>query len=469
MRKCESRRYRGFLVVATMLLVSAGASHAQTDAEVNAGIQFSFASPGARSMGLGGAFVGLADDATAAFTNPAGLVQLSKLEVSAEARRSSYTSQFTDHGHGLGIASNMGRDTITGLRSDTSTEDINNLSFTSLVYPRGRWAVAVYRQELANFAASFKTQGAFLGTFLGTPQEDFNRLYPVDTALRLRIINVGVSGAFRVTDALSIGVGLSEYHFNLSSLTNRYFLPASNPDGSLPPDLIGDPNYTASNVVNFQTLEGSDNNLSGNAGLLWKFSSQWSAGAVFRKGPKFRFDTANTAGPALGIPGIRFATHSAFFHVPDVFGAGLAFRPAENWTITADYDRIRYSQLAKGSIDIFLQQPDPKAPFMVEKLMVNDGNEFHLGVEYVWTKLRYPLAMRLGGWHDPDHKIRFNGNPTDPAMDPLALSVSFRPGQAEYHATGGLGLVMGERFQIDAAYDYSRFLSIASLSAVWRF
>ena len=36
-------------------------------------LQLSFSDPGARSAGLGGAFVALADDATAAFANPAGL------------------------------------------------------------------------------------------------------------------------------------------------------------------------------------------------------------------------------------------------------------------------------------------------------------------------------------------------------------------------------------------------------------
>ena len=48
--------------------------------------EFSFSNPGARSLGLGGAFTALADDATAAFANPAGLVQLGSLEVSAEIR-----------------------------------------------------------------------------------------------------------------------------------------------------------------------------------------------------------------------------------------------------------------------------------------------------------------------------------------------------------------------------------------------
>ncbi|MBU2462359.1 PorV/PorQ family protein [bacterium] len=37
---------------------------------------------GARAVGMGGAFVGLADDSTAAYWNPAGLIQLEKSEVS---------------------------------------------------------------------------------------------------------------------------------------------------------------------------------------------------------------------------------------------------------------------------------------------------------------------------------------------------------------------------------------------------
>ena len=60
-----------------IVAVSAAPAGGQT-----AAFQFSFPNPGARSMGLGGAFVALADDATAALANPAGLVQLAAPEVS---------------------------------------------------------------------------------------------------------------------------------------------------------------------------------------------------------------------------------------------------------------------------------------------------------------------------------------------------------------------------------------------------
>ncbi|MCP4203105.1 MAG: hypothetical protein GY769_14380, partial [bacterium] len=52
----------------TTLLAAAPQLAAQEEALAN--VEFSFSNPGARSMGFGGAFVALADDATAAFANP---------------------------------------------------------------------------------------------------------------------------------------------------------------------------------------------------------------------------------------------------------------------------------------------------------------------------------------------------------------------------------------------------------------
>ena len=75
------------LQVAVVLIALAAPVAAQ---EGPVAFEFSFSNPGARSMGLGGAFAALADDATAAFANPAGLVQLLESEVSLEGRWWSY-------------------------------------------------------------------------------------------------------------------------------------------------------------------------------------------------------------------------------------------------------------------------------------------------------------------------------------------------------------------------------------------
>ena len=44
-----------------------------------------------------------------------------------------------------------------------------------------------------------------------------------------------------------------------------------------------------------------------------------------------------------------------------------------------------------------------------ENYVVGSGDEFHLGFEYVALRPRYAVALRLGAWHDADHKIRYIG------------------------------------------------------------
>lgn len=58
-------------------------------------LNFRFNNPGARANGMGGAFIGLADDATAAYTNPAGLTILTEPEVSIEYKIGEYDNTFT--------------------------------------------------------------------------------------------------------------------------------------------------------------------------------------------------------------------------------------------------------------------------------------------------------------------------------------------------------------------------------------
>ena len=122
-------------------------------------LEFSFSNPGARAMGFGGAFIGLADDATAAYTNPAGLVQLVEPELSLEARAWSHDTPFTAGGRAEGQPSGIGIDTLPGLSFAVSTEDARGLSFLSWVQPFRRWSLALYRHQQARFESRFVTNG----------------------------------------------------------------------------------------------------------------------------------------------------------------------------------------------------------------------------------------------------------------------------------------------------------------------
>src|SRR5262249_22752122 len=153
---------------------------AQSSAEVNAGIQYNFSSPGAHSLARAGAFIADASDATAAYTNPAGLVNVAAREVSFEARSSDFLNRYSARGHAFGPPSGAGTDTISGIQTAQSPNSVRNISFASIVLPLDRYfgdrrvTVAAYRHELANFVASQTTNGVFFD-FEG--QKGY-RLYP---------------------------------------------------------------------------------------------------------------------------------------------------------------------------------------------------------------------------------------------------------------------------------------------------
>src|SRR5690349_21664411 len=77
---------------------------------------FDFSLPGARSRGIAGAFVAIADDATSVYSNPGGLMNLFRPEVSLEMRHWRLTSKVVNAGHAFGPARNIGVDTINGIR-----------------------------------------------------------------------------------------------------------------------------------------------------------------------------------------------------------------------------------------------------------------------------------------------------------------------------------------------------------------
>ena len=83
------RRYtaRGSFVagvtICCVALLTADAA-AQTNERIYEDLDFRFVTPGARAVGMGKTFVGLADDATAAESNPAGMSNLLEQEFSVE-------------------------------------------------------------------------------------------------------------------------------------------------------------------------------------------------------------------------------------------------------------------------------------------------------------------------------------------------------------------------------------------------
>lgn len=455
------------LLLILSLTTTKAPAFGQSNSEALATIQFNFSTPGARSLGLGGAFLGLADDATAAYTNPAGLTVLSKPEISIEGRAWEFDTSFTDGGRRFGAPTGEGIDTVSGLIEGEESSHTRGISFLSVVYPRERWAFAFYRHELANFETRFRTQGAFLDLLEG-PGASF-RLRPVEAETDLEITNFGVSVGYRVNDRLSLGFGLSLYDFALEASTLRFGVPN---DAFF--ERFAD--YSQAAALNLQTQLGKDEDPGATIGFLWRIDERWSLGGVYRQGPDFEFESLSFEKTAVGDDGelvciasnplCLSALTTGTFSVPDAAGLGLAFRPTDRLLLALDVDYLRYSDLAGNAIDVAsggLAVPQG-AP---GELTIDDVFEVHLGAEYVFPDLEYPLALRAGAWLDPDHRQRYEG-PTD-AANARFLATQFPGGDDEVHVSGGMGLVLSERFQVDAALDVADSVVTGSVSAVLRF
>jgi long-subunit fatty acid transport protein len=82
--KGENMRKVGLVLI--LLIAGAGIATAQFS---QLPLDYNILGGGARAHGMGGAFIGLADDATATSWNPAGIAQLDKMEASAVGNFSS--------------------------------------------------------------------------------------------------------------------------------------------------------------------------------------------------------------------------------------------------------------------------------------------------------------------------------------------------------------------------------------------
>ena len=440
------------------LLTAPDAVRAQTNLETNAGVQFNFLTPGAGNLGMGSAFIALAFDATAAYTNPAGLAQVVRPEAWVEARSWRYTHLYTDRGRLVGPHTGVGADDTTGLRDGESRDQVAGPSFASVVYPRGRWTFAVHRHQLVDFEARFDTQGAFLeqirGRSLpGIPGEREGRLAALRNAMELNIVGYGGAVAGRVHPRLLLGLSVSRFEFELDSLARRF----------VPMDPFEGATFAESELVNFQSQVGDDSEWSYSAGVLWQSPRRrWSAGGVFRGGPSFDLEVASvSAVPSDDPRAFDPVRQAAEFHVPDIFGLGLAYRPSDALTVALDYVQVQYSDLTDGFVDIFGLEALGLGEAQIDRFEIDDAGEVHLGTELSFYRRRLPFSVRAGVWYDPDHRLRYEG-------DNLAFHAVFRRGSDELHYAIGAGIV-ARRLQIDAAFDYSERVSVTSLSAGVRF
>ncbi len=471
-------------ILALAAAVTLPAAAQNIDIESLSGLQFSFGNPGARALGMGGAFLGLADDASAAEANPAGLTILRKPEVSIELRNFVEQQSFTTSG----TYPNIER-TAFNHHSNAAV-----ISFGSIVYPIKNFTIgAYYHEPLNNEGGGFviPQRDPFTGDvtplpdffmpqerigntdeyrFSGGPiteQECFARrlqfndpftcvqrvVKPFVSALAVRQRTIGISGAWQAHPRFSVGATARYQRFRESAATLRFAL-LPNSQLVLDQTLIQATAQESDGGVEL----GEETDITFAVGFKWTPIDMVSIGAVYKEGAEydtalFYADSANTGG--------QFITAAeTTFHLPDVAGLGISVRPIPSLTINADAVRVTYSNLVDDFISAGADVTGLDDPFQAD-----DVTELRFGAEYLFpTKI--PVAIRAGYWMDPAHSVTWRGPLNHESF--VAEALLFPEGQDQEHYTIGAGLAW-PRFQIDVAYDTSDTYKAGSISMVTRF
>jgi long-chain fatty acid transport protein len=463
---------RKLLLASLLVVVPAFAQN--VDIEALSGLQFNFGNPGARSLGMGGAFLGLADDASAAEANPAGLTILRKPEVSIEGRNYLEQQAFTTSGTFPDVVRT----------SFTNHSDRVVLTFASAVYPiKDKFTIGAYFHEPLNnegggVVAPFRDPvtgdvtplpnfylPAENNQIIGAPitrqacldrrRETNNpfscleyRLDPFVSVLSVRERTYGVAGAWQVHPKFSIGATIRHQRFIESAVTVRY-------NQLLDPRQIVIQATARVEDGEVEIAEVSDTTFG--VGLKWSPTDKISVGGVYKKGPEFEaplfygdissgFDFAQVA--------------STNFHIPDIAGVGVSVRPIPVLTLNLDAVHVKYSNL----VDDFVSAvPEVRAignPFKAEDVV-----ELHFGAEYFFAT-KVPFALRGGYWRDPKHSIEWDGPLNHPNF--IAEAMLYPEGEDQNHYSIGGGFAW-PRFQVDFAYDTSDSYKVGSISMVTRF
>ena len=466
------------LLAAAVVLLAVPSLAQNTDIEALSGITFNFANPGARSMGMGGAFLGLADDASAAEANPAGLTILRKTEISLEARN--YRNSQT-------VA-------VSGTFPDLLYEEFSSFSrtaevqFGSIVIPRGNWAVAVYYHQPINYnnAAAVLPELDRTGTVITRDVPDFyfpagnppgsagptsreeclesalclnGSVLPFVTAVNVKLETFGLAGAVKM-GRLSLGASARYHRFEEGAFTTRFFQ-------GTPVNIA----VQATSLDEVTSETGKEDDISFGGGFKWTLSDRFSIGGSYKQGPEFESPLY-----LLDIqedePFSKIADTK--FHVPDVAGIGFSWRPIPVLTVNVDGVHVTYSNLVDDFRSIGFGTVLLEEPFEAK-----DVTEIHVGGEYFFAT-RIPFAIRAGWWRDPTHALRYTGpltcneeaypleRRTECVANRVVQHILFPEGDDEDHYTVGVGLAW-PNFQIDAAYDTSDAFKVGSITGVYRF
>lgn len=435
---------------AAALLLWASSLHAQ---ELEISVSPSPVGSGARAAGMADAFVAIADDATAASWNPAGLIQLERPEISIVGSYNSVNEEFDAFFH----------DEVPS-RNSADNVDLNYFSLaypTPSLWPGRNLTFALNYQRKYDFTRRFhlKYNSAFVyGSSL------LNSFQTVDFKQSGGLSTITPAFAIEITPRFSLGMALNLWRTSFLA-ENGWEQTLEYGDTSL---VGGDLSWSLTKTKEkYEDFRGENFVF----GALWNPTYKWSLA--------LRYDTAFTgradyeirgattqlsmpnplwplfpsAGAYLGVRPI-FREEPRDVRFPATFATGTAYRFNDRLTMSLDVTRTDWS-------DFYVEGRSGVRRSLVDNSNLDDPwRKSHFdptytarfGVEHVFIpkepeeKLPRLWTLRGGLFYDQEP-----ASGRKPGFHLPGYHGSGKP-DSFYGGALGLGLLLNQRVNLDVAY-----------------
>jgi long-subunit fatty acid transport protein len=331
------------LIAAVIVVLAAATASGQVFSLINQSVS-NITGTGARAHGMGGAFIALADDATAASWNPAGLSQLSRPEFSI------VYEQFSGDYDTMALFVEDYGDfepfpfTIESSTNSPGDFDDSNLTFASASYPFQVGKKTLVTQVSYRRMASFPDLERGGGRFAELLDPDGVPLAEFETVLDSNDEFSGGIDAYTISLATQLGghvrIGLSANYVELDIRNHFEYVEVD----VAAPEVCWD--------CRVFDAEESFSDWNFDIGLQWQPIRELTFGAVYHADFDADHDYRVTIQRSFYDPGSdqvidlvpATSSGSTSVHFPDGWGAGVAWRPTERLTFAVDYSEMNWSE-----------------------------------------------------------------------------------------------------------------------------
>lgn len=393
--------YIGLFIL--IFLIPLNKTYAQYLPDITASSPFLPVGSGARAMGMAGAFIAIADDATASSWNPAGLTQLIRPEVSIVGSRFIRHDKSTfDHYPEASLS---------------KTTRKTNLNFFSLVFPRSilykNIIFSLNYQHFYDMNLHLKRRLHYKEVENEQELLDLNIIWDFSKAGRLAALSPAF--AVQMTERLSLGFTVNIWPNSIGICENGWKKNLYiSYDGLIKKRL---PFNFISEYIHHYRFSGHNFNL----GFRFEINPVIAIGGVMKTA--FSAELENRLRYIVIDNGVKLKDEEKFnkerLLMPPSYGLGLAFRLSDNLTIGFDLYRTDWQRHILETSEVSYSAVTDER---VGASKVKPTHHVRLGIEYLFIRPKTIIPIRSGIFYDPDPA---KDNPNDFYGFSLGSGISF--------------------------------------------